>query len=138
VRDFIIAHYKVTRRTGDPFWDHVRTMEVPESLAERLELFRSSGRFFRHGAAELFTLESWVQIMIGQGLEMKPDPVTSFVPTEELVTFLEEIAAVIEDNANRMPDHGEFVRRLPPASPQQPAPPTETFGLRNTRQGTAR
>ena len=24
VRDFIIAHYKVTRRAGDPFWDHVR------------------------------------------------------------------------------------------------------------------
>ncbi len=24
VRDFIIAHYKVTRRCGDPFWDHVR------------------------------------------------------------------------------------------------------------------
>ena len=32
VRDFIIAHYKVTRRTGDPFWDHVRTMDVPDSL----------------------------------------------------------------------------------------------------------
>jgi tryptophan halogenase len=130
VRDFIIAHYKVTRRTGDPFWDHVRTMAVPDSLEERLELFRSSGRFFRRGAAELFTEESWVQILIGQGLDMKADPVTSFVPTEELVSFLNEIAMVVEDNANRMPDHGEFVRRLPPTSPPGPAP-TESFGLRN-------
>jgi tryptophan halogenase len=137
VRDFIIAHYKVTRRSGDPFWDHVRTMEVPGSLQERLELFRSSGRFFRRGAAELFTQESWVQILIGQGLDIKPDPVTSFVPTDELVSFLDEIARVVEDNANRMPDHGEFVRRLPAASPQQGAPPTENFGLRNTRRAMA-
>ena len=138
VRDFIIAHYKVTRRTDDPFWDHVRTMDVPDSLNARLELFRSSGRFFRHGNAELFTEESWVQIMIGQGLDMKPDPVTSFVPTGELVRFLDEIAAVIEDNADRMPDHGEFVRRLPAQSPPQPVQATEDFGLRNSRPATAR
>ena len=138
VRDFIIAHYKVTRRTGDPFWDHVRTMDVPDSLKERLELFRSSGRFFRRGSAELFTEESWVQIMIGQGLDMKPDPVTSFVPAEELVRFLDEIAAVIEDNADRMPDHGEFVRRLPAQSPPQPVHASEDFGLRNSRGATGR
>ena len=135
VRDFIIAHYKVTRRSGDPFWDHVRTMEVPDSLSERLELFRSSGRFFRRGASELFSEESWVQILIGQGLDMKPDPVTSFVATEELVSFLDEIAAVVEDNAERMPDHGEFIRRLPGASAPQPAP-SENYGLRNSRRAS--
>src|SRR5262249_39062398 len=74
VRDFLIAHYNVTRRTGDPFWDHVRTMEVPDSLKDRYELFRSSGRFFKHSAAELFAEQSWVQILLGQGFEMKPDP----------------------------------------------------------------
>ncbi len=67
VRDFIIAHYKVTRRSGEPFWDHVRTMDVPDSLRDRLELFRSSGRFFKHGAAELFAEESWVQVLLGSG-----------------------------------------------------------------------
>ena len=79
VRDFIIAHYKVTRRSGDPFWDHVREMDVPDSLAERLELFRSSGRFFKHNAQELFAEESWVQVLLGQGFEMHADPVTNFV-----------------------------------------------------------
>jgi tryptophan halogenase len=132
VRDFIIAHYKVTRRSGDAFWDHVRSMEVPDSLRERLELFRSSGRFFRRGASELFSEESWVQILIGQGLDMKPDPVTSFVPTDELLSFLEEIAAVVEDNVQRMPDHAEFIRRLPAASPPQRTP-SESYGLRNVR-----
>jgi tryptophan halogenase len=116
VRDFIIAHYKVTRRAGDPFWDHVRTMDVPDSLNERLDLFRSSGRFFRHGAAELFSEESWVQVLIGQGLKMTPDPVTQFVPDEQIVSFLKDVDEVIADVASKMGDHGEFVRTLPPST----------------------
>ena len=117
VRDFIIAHYKVTRRRDEPFWDHVRTMDVPDSLTERLELFRSSSRFFKHGAAELFAEESWVQVLLGQGLEAQPDPVAQFVPDDELVAFLNDIAEVNEDVANGMPDHGAFVASLPPSSP---------------------
>jgi tryptophan halogenase len=125
VRDFIITHYKVTRRSGDPFWDHVRTMEVPDSLNERFDLFRSSGRFFKHGAAELFVEESWVQVLLGQGFEAKPDPVAQFVPTEEILAFLNDIAEVVADTADRMPDHGEFVRGLPSSGVQKEQQPVE-------------
>ena len=135
VRDFIIAHYKVTRRTGDPFWDHVREMEVPDSLAERLELFRSSGRFFKRGAQELFAEESWVQILIGQGFEMNPDPVTRFVPEDEVIGFLNDIEEVVTDVAATMPDHGEFVAGLPPSSAPQPAsqPAPVNFAIKYER-----
>jgi tryptophan 7-halogenase len=122
VRDFIIAHYNVTRRTGEEFWDYVRTMDVPDSLNERYDLFRSSGRFFKRGAAELFAEESWVQVLLGQGFEAKADPVSQFVPTEEIVGFLGDIAEVIADVADQMPDHGEFVSRLPTSSAQVTAP----------------
>jgi len=137
IRDFIIAHYKVTRRSGEPFWDHVRTMAVPDSLEQRFELFRSSARFFKHSAAELFAEESWVQVLLGQGFEARPDPVTQFVPDEEIAGFLGEIAEVIADVAERMPDHGEFVARLPASSPPQ-APsvtPTVSFNLRYEQVG---
>ena len=120
VRDFIIAHYKVTRRTNDPFWDHVRTMDVPDTLAARFDLFRSSGRFFKHNAQELFSEESWVQVLIGQGLEMHADPVTSFVSDDDLAGFLADISEVIEEVANDMVDHGEFVRQLPPSATTEP------------------
>ena len=39
---------------------------------------------------------------------------------------------MIEDVAETMPDHGEFVRRLPPSTPQAPAPgaqPNVSFAL---------
>jgi len=119
VRDFIIAHYKVTRRAGEPFWDHVRAMNVPDSLRDRLELFCSSGRFFKHNAQELFGEESWVQVLIGQGLEMRADPVTEFVADDELGEFLADIAATNAEVADSFPDHGEFVRGLPKESPPQ-------------------
>ena len=141
VRDFIIAHYKVTRRSGDPFWDHVRTMDTPDTLNERFELFRSSGRFFKHNAQELFTEESWVQVLIGQGLEMRPDPVTQFVSDSDLTDFLGDVAEVIEDVAGRMTDHGKFVRDLPrsseaPRNAQEVAVPSVNFALRYERGET--
>lgn len=128
VRDFVIAHYKVTRRNGDPFWDHVRNMDVPDSLNARFDLMRSSGRFFKHGAAELFAEESWVQVLLGQGFEAKADPVAQFVPTDEIVDFLKDMAEIIADVADTLPDHGEFVSRLPPSTPAaQQAPPSPTL-----------
>lgn len=131
VRDFIIAHYKVTRRTGDPFWDHVRTMDVPDTLAERCNLFSSSGRFFKHNAQELFTEESWVQVLLGQGFEMRADPVTNFVDDEGLTGFLRDLAEVIDDVANDMPDHGEFVTQLALNTASPPA--SLDFGLKYER-----
>jgi tryptophan halogenase len=124
VRDFIIAHYNVTRRSGEPFWDHVRTMDVPDTLRERYALFRSSGRFFKHGAAELFAENSWVQVLLGQGFEARADPVAQFVPVEEIVAFLKDVEEVISDVAENMPDHGDFVSRLPASTPaaQRAAP----------------
>ena len=109
VRDFIIAHYKVTNRVGEPFWNYVRDMPVPDSLAERLDLFRSSARFFVHGKAELFREESWVQVLIGQGLAARHDPVADLVPEEALAEFMADIAEVIDEVADTMPDHAAFI-----------------------------
>jgi tryptophan 7-halogenase len=115
---------------------------VPDTLNERFELFRSSGRFFKHNAQELFAEESWVQVLIGQGFEMKPDPVSNFVPDDDLAGFLGDLAEVIEDNAKNLPDHGNFVRSLPPSSPAQEqqtaaaAPTNVSFTLRYERGET--
>jgi hypothetical protein len=46
---------------------------------------------------------------------------------------------VIEDVADKMPDHGEFVRRLPPSTPAPPAaaaPPGVSFTLSYERGAT--
>ena len=111
VRDFIIAHYKVSARDDTAFWRHVRDMAVPDSLAERLDLFRSSARFFVHGKAELFREESWVQVLIGQGWPMRYDPMVDMLPEAQIADYLRDIAEVNADAAARMPDHAAFIAR---------------------------
>ena len=111
IRDFIIAHYKVTEREDTPFWAYVKHMAIPDSLAERLELFRTSARFFLHSRAELFREESWVQVLIGQGLAMRHDPMVDLIPDADAIAYLRDIEAVIDDVAARMPDHAAFVAR---------------------------
>lgn len=113
IRDFIIAHYKVTRRSGDPFWDYVREMPVPEQLEQRLALFRSSARFFAHSKLELFAEESWVQVLLGQRLQAQADPVTRFVDDATLTDYLSDIAATIQGVSRELPEHAAFIAGLP-------------------------
>jgi tryptophan halogenase len=117
IRDFIVAHYKVTNREDTPFWAYLKHMDVPDSLAARLDLFRSSGRFFVHGKAELFREESWVQVLIGQGLAMRHDPMVDMVPDDEARAYLRDIEEVIGDCAEGMLPHGEFIARHCAAPP---------------------
>ncbi|WP_353230458.1 tryptophan halogenase family protein [Novosphingobium sp.] len=112
IRDFIIAHYKVTDREDTPFWAYLKHMAIPDSLAERLELFRASARFFMHHKAELFREESWVQVLIGQGLPMQYDPMVDMLPDAEVAAFLADIEEVIADNAQRMLPHADYIRRI--------------------------
>ena len=39
IRDFLILHYHVTQRTDSDFWNYVRTMTIPDSLQQHIDLF---------------------------------------------------------------------------------------------------
>jgi len=109
VRDFIIAHYKITNRTDSEFWKYCKNMEIPQSLNDRIELFKSSGRFFQTNN-ELFKEESWVQVLLGQGLKINPDPMTNLIPDEDLVSFLKNVEDVILENAKFFIPHVDFIK----------------------------
>lgn len=120
IRDFIIAHYKVTHRDDTPFWAYLKSMDVPETLKERLELFTSSARFFKHGEAELFREESWVQVLLGQGLRIDAyDPMVDMLPEAQIAGFLSDIEEVIEDCANTLPLHADYIKAFCPAPTAQ-------------------
>jgi len=111
IRDFIILHYKATDRDDTPFWRHVRTMDVPETLARKMALFAANGRIFREDD-ELFAEESWIQVLIGQGIvPAAPDPLVDVTPPAEIERYLGDIARVIAKCVDRMPSHAAFVER---------------------------
>ena len=110
VRDFIVLHYNATERDDTPFWDHVRTMDVPDSLKEKYRLFRTTGRIFREDD-ELFNDTSWFAVMTGQGLKPERfDPVAEVLSLEETRARLAEIRSVMRTCADQMPGHAEFIR----------------------------
>lgn len=109
IRDFIILHFHATERTDTPYWDHLRSMPVPETLAERIRIYRATGRVFRE-ADELFSKTSWLAVMDGQGLRAKGfDPLAGALPEEEARVRMARIAAVTAAAAQRMPRHEVFI-----------------------------
>ena len=65
VRDLIILHYFANGRVGSPFWDMCRAIEIPDSLRQRIELYKGYGRVFRT-EDELFSPLSWTAVLEGQ------------------------------------------------------------------------
>ena len=109
IRDFIILHYKATQRTDSPFWNHCRTMAIPDTLQHRIDLYRSNGRAFRE-AAELFAELSWVQVMQGQGIEPQGyHPYVDLLAPETVKAFLHDVQSVIQKCVHFMPTHEAFI-----------------------------
>lgn len=127
VRDFIILHYKVTRRDDTPFWRFCQGMQVPDSLARKIALFRDSARAFKVDN-ELFGEESWIQVMMGQGIEPRSHhPVASTMDDGELAQLLEKLRTNTASLVARLPTHQEFIDyycKMPMAS-ATPEPATK-------------
>ncbi len=115
IRDFIILHYKATERSDTPFWDYCRTMDVPETLQRKLDLWMANGRIFREDE-ELFAEESWIQVLLGQGMMPRGyDPLVDIKSDAQIAQYLGNIAAVIGKCVAVMPGHAEYVAKTCPA-----------------------
>ncbi|TFW24345.1 tryptophan halogenase family protein [Duganella callida] len=111
IRDFIILHYHVNNRTDSQFWIDSREMSIPESLQHRIDLFRETGRVFRV-PNELFAENSWIQVMLGQGIMPKSHhPTADLMGDEELKGFLGSIKGRIDRIVVQLPTHQAYVER---------------------------
>jgi tryptophan halogenase len=109
IRDFLILHYTATERDDSPFWRYCRSIEVPEFLAHKIELFRSRGRIFRE-ADELFNDTSWFAVLIGQNVRPRTyDPLVDVLDADETRRRLLQIRTAIANSAAAMPEHREFI-----------------------------
>ncbi|PCD02426.1 tryptophan halogenase [Sphingomonas spermidinifaciens] len=112
IRDFVILHYHATQRTGSPFWDHVRTMPIPDTLAAKIALFREKGRVFRYDD-ELFAVPNWTAVMLGQGIVPRGhDPVADSLDDARILAMMASHRRACAAAAAAMPDHDAFIDRL--------------------------
>ncbi|WP_426282865.1 tryptophan halogenase family protein [Sphingomonas sp. NFX23] len=109
IRDFLILHYHATTRDDSPFWDHVRTMDVPDTLAEKMTLFRQRGRVmtYREG---VFLEPSWIAVYLGQGVVPKGYDQRADRPSDAaLVQALARLRTETRDAVMTMPDHAAYI-----------------------------
>ena len=125
IRDFIVLHYHVTERTDTPFWQFCRSMDIPDSLRHRIELFRQTGRVFQV-PTELFAENSWTQVMLGQGLLPEQyHPIVNMMSDDELTGFLRGIDQTVMNLVGQLPTHASFIDhycKSPTATSPQPVP----------------
>ena len=116
IRDFLVLHYKLTERQDAPFWRECGAMAIPDSLAERIELFRDSGYAFRE-PYDLFVVASWLFVMVGQGLMPRHHHyMGALLGDERLRRALESLSSKIEQAVARLPTHEDFLKHYCPAA----------------------
>lgn len=114
-RDFIVLHYKANERTDSPYWVRNREMPVPDTLQEKIDLFRSHGRVFRENQ-ELFTESSWIQVLLGQNVMPRDyHPMVDLLSDAELEQMCEGVRGVLQRAAAAMPTHEQFIAKHCPA-----------------------
>ncbi len=118
IRDFLILHYHATKRDDSDFWNDMRTMEVPDSLREKMALFRAAGRVSRYTQG-LFLEPSWLAVYIGQGVVPHGwDQRADGVAVDALSSALDRLRERMAEAVRSLPDHRTFLNSTAVAAEQ--------------------
>jgi tryptophan halogenase len=115
VRDFLILHYHANSRDDSELWRYCRNMAIPDSLAEKIEMFTHRGHIeaYKDG---LFAPPSWLSVYLGQGLLPRGyDRLADNMALDDLATRMDALRARIAERVEAMPSHDDFIRDYCPA-----------------------
>jgi tryptophan 7-halogenase len=115
VRDFLILHYHATERDDAEIWRYTRTMDVPDSLKHKMELFRRRARVVTYKDG-LFLEPSWLAVYFGQRvMPTGHDPLADAVDASQVARKLADIHEQVRNTALQMPEHEQFIAEYCPA-----------------------
>ncbi len=84
-------------------------MQVPDSLAGKLELWRRAARIEKYSDG-LFYDASWIAVYVGQGmLPERHDPRAAFADPMRVKGALDRLTQAIAGEVAVMPDHEAFL-----------------------------
>lgn len=111
VRDFIVLHYCTSQRRDSPFWRHCADMPLPESLQERIALFKEQGLVREHSES-VFSPASWQSVFEGMGVRPRRyHPRVDSVDYNELKATLHTAQQAIAQMVARLPRHDTYLSR---------------------------
>jgi tryptophan halogenase len=110
IRDFIIAHYHLSRRP-EPLWAACRDMEIPDSLRHKLDVWNASGQVAL-GDLESHMEPSWVAILLGNGaIPARYNVSADLHPLEQIRKGMDLRREEIARSAQAVPSHQDFIDR---------------------------
>lgn len=111
IRDFIIAHYLFTERRDSELWRYCSAMRPPDTLAYKVDVFRSRGRPVVYDS-DGFKEASWLSIYNGLGVTPRTyDSLVDRLSLEDIRRMFAERRAVLRRGVETMPTHEQFLER---------------------------
>ncbi|MFC6440849.1 tryptophan halogenase family protein [Bowmanella sp. JS7-9] len=111
IRDFIILHYKANERGDTDFWRYCQQMDIPDTLARKIDLFKSTGKVFRD-YDDLFTEAAWQQVLIGQGVTPQDYmSIADSLSREQLQDLFDSLKTLINRTVDKLPPHDAYLPR---------------------------
>lgn len=108
-RDFIILHYCLTGRRDSAFWRDMADMQLPESLAFKMHLWRQGGMLYQY-EEEAFYPTSWLAIHAGMDhWPQRCDPRFGKVPQDAAARWLSERRVKVAQLVGALPTHEAFL-----------------------------
>jgi tryptophan halogenase len=110
-RDFVLLRYHASTRDG-ALWRHCRELEIPDSLAHRLRLFRHRGRVVLFDD-EIFDEAEWAASYIGQGVRASRHAIVA--DQGELAPLAAQVAkvrTVMHDAVRGLASHRDYLDRF--------------------------
>ena len=119
IRDFIILHYRLNEREGSDFWRDHREASIPDSLAHRIAMFEEAAHALQD-SHDLFRVDSWVQVMLGQRLSPRDcHAAARIMPEPQLRQTLANLRSNVAAGVRALPTHEDWLKRFETAPPEK-------------------
>jgi tryptophan halogenase len=131
IRDFTLRLYRPTRRDDSPFGRGFASHDIPDTLAQRIDMYRAAGRIVLR-QPELFSELDWFWIFEGMGVVPRDyDPLVDTIDYEQVKRVMLAISQKVSADASAAPTHDSFfaqanarlagMRRAPSAAGPAPS-----------------
>jgi tryptophan 7-halogenase len=115
IRDFILLHYKLSQRNDSEFWRYVQTIEAPETLANKIAIFKRRGHLINY-EGESFGDASWLSMYNGFGVLSKLEDVRIHqLDMDSAERQLNYMHKVIQESCAHAMSHKTFLDKYCPA-----------------------
>ena len=112
IRDFLVLHYSVNERTDSEFFNDMRNITLPDSLAHKIELFKQSGNLLRE-QNDLFLESSWLQVLYGQGIVPNDyHGLVNSVADSQLEQMLKSLLEIKKEPVSKLPLHDDYINGM--------------------------